>query len=35
MALKGRLPQRITAILVYGRLPLVFGGMLCAVAVMW
>jgi phosphatidylserine synthase len=30
-----RLPQRITAILVYGRLPLVFGGMLCAVAVMW
>jgi phosphatidylserine synthase len=35
MAHKGRLPQRITAILVYGRLPLVFGGMLCAVAVMW
>jgi phosphatidylserine synthase len=35
MALKGRLPQSITAILVYGRLPLVFGGMLCAVAVMW
>jgi phosphatidylserine synthase len=32
---KGRLPQRITAVLVYGRLPLVFGGMLCAVAVMW
>jgi phosphatidylserine synthase len=31
----GRLPQRITAVLVYGRLPLVFGGMLCAVAVMW
>ena len=30
-----RLPQRITALLVYGRLPLVFGGMLCAVDVMW
>ena len=30
-----RLPQRITALLVYGRLPLVFGGMLCAVEVMW
>ena len=30
-----RIPQKITAILVYGRLPLVFGGMLCAVAVMW
>jgi CDP-diacylglycerol--serine O-phosphatidyltransferase len=29
------IPQKITAILVYGRLPLVFGGMLCAVAVMW
>jgi phosphatidylserine synthase len=27
--------QKITAVLVYGRLPLVFGGMLCAVAVMW
>lgn len=30
-----RLPQRLTAVLVYGRLPLVFGGMLCAVDVMW
>jgi phosphatidylserine synthase len=30
-----RLPQRLTALLVYGRLPLVFGGMLCAVDVMW
>lgn len=29
------IPQKLTAILVYGRLPLVFGGMLCAVAVMW
>ncbi|MFO7707515.1 MAG: CDP-alcohol phosphatidyltransferase family protein [Desulfobacterales bacterium] len=27
--------QKITAVLVYGRLPLVFGGLLCAVAVMW
>ena len=35
MTHKGRLSQRITALLVYGRLPLVFGGMLCAVAVMW
>ena len=35
MTHSGRLPQRITAVLVYGRLPLVFGGMLCAVAVMW
>ncbi|MEJ5357960.1 MAG: CDP-alcohol phosphatidyltransferase family protein [Desulfobacterales bacterium] len=30
-----RFSQRITALLVFGRLPLVFGGMLCAVAVMW
>ena len=29
------IPQKLTAVLVYGRLPLVFGGMLCAVAVMW
>ncbi len=29
-----RFSQRITALLVFGRLPLVFGGMLCAVAVM-
>ena len=29
------IPQKITAVLVYGRLPLVFGGMLCAIAVMW
>ena len=35
MTHSGQLPQRITALLVYGRLPLVFGGMLCAVAVMW
>jgi phosphatidylserine synthase len=30
-----RIPQSITTVLVYGRLPLVFGAMLCAVAVMW
>jgi phosphatidylserine synthase len=35
MTPSGRIPQKITAVLVYGRLPLVFGGMLCAVAVMW
>ncbi|MBU0674177.1 MAG: CDP-alcohol phosphatidyltransferase family protein [Proteobacteria bacterium] len=29
------LPQKLTALLVYGRPPLVFGGMLCAIAVMW
>jgi CDP-diacylglycerol--serine O-phosphatidyltransferase len=29
------IPQKATAILVYGRPPLVFGGMLCAIAVMW
>ncbi|RPJ17782.1 MAG: CDP-alcohol phosphatidyltransferase [Desulfobacteraceae bacterium] len=30
-----RISKKVTAILVYGRLPLVFFGMLCAVAVMW
>lgn len=30
-----KIPQKITAILVYGRPPLVFAGMLCAIAVMW
>ncbi len=35
MTRNGRIPQQITAVLVYGRLPLVFGGMLCAVGVMW
>lgn len=29
------LSRRLTAILVYGRTPLVFGGMICALAVMW
>ncbi len=35
--MKGRLkiPKRVTAILVYMRPPLVFGGLICAVAVMW
>lgn len=32
---KPNLPQRITALLVYGRPPLVFFSMLCAFAVMW
>lgn len=30
-----RISRKLTALLVYGRPPLVFGGMLCAVAVMW
>lgn len=30
-----KIPQKLTALLVYGRLPLVFGGMLCAIVVMW
>lgn len=30
-----KIPQKITAVLVYGRPPLVFAGMLCAIAVMW
>ena len=30
-----QLPARITAVLVYGRPLLVFGGMICALAVMW
>ncbi|MFC1883389.1 CDP-alcohol phosphatidyltransferase family protein [Thermodesulfobacteriota bacterium] len=32
---KLHLPQKVTTILVYGRPPLVFGGLLCAIAVMW
>jgi len=35
MPIKLHIPQKITAILVYGRPPLVFGGMICAIAVMW
>ncbi|MCP4349680.1 MAG: CDP-alcohol phosphatidyltransferase [Desulfobacterales bacterium] len=35
MGRKLQIPQRVTAILVYGRPPLVFGGMLCAIGVMW
>jgi CDP-diacylglycerol---serine O-phosphatidyltransferase len=30
-----QIPQRVTAALVYGRPPLVFGGMLCGLYVMW
>ncbi len=29
------IPQKITALFVYGRPPLVFAGMICAIAVMW
>jgi phosphatidylserine synthase len=29
------IPQKVTTLLVYGRPPLVFGGMICAIAVMW
>ncbi|MCG6895381.1 MAG: CDP-alcohol phosphatidyltransferase family protein [Desulfobacteraceae bacterium] len=32
---KGKIPQRMAAILVYGRAPLAFTGMLCAIGVMW
>ena len=31
---KHHIPQKVAAILVYGRPPLIFGGMLCAIAVM-
>ena len=29
------IPKKLTTLLVYGRPPLVFGGMLCAIGVMW
>ncbi|MBI5559242.1 MAG: CDP-alcohol phosphatidyltransferase family protein [Deltaproteobacteria bacterium] len=32
---KKNFPQKLTALLIYGRPPLVFGGMVCAIAVMW
>jgi CDP-diacylglycerol--serine O-phosphatidyltransferase len=32
---KHYIPKSLTTLLVYGRPPLVFGGMLCAIAVMW
>jgi phosphatidylserine synthase len=35
MSDKFHFPNKVTAILVYGRPPLVFAGMLCAIAVMW
>ncbi|MFH2044158.1 MAG: CDP-alcohol phosphatidyltransferase family protein [Pseudomonadota bacterium] len=35
MTNKVKTPQKVTAMLVYGRLPLVSLGMLCAIAVMW
>ena len=35
MPSKQTIPKSLTTLLVYGRPPLVFGGMLCAIAVMW
>ncbi|MBT8363870.1 MAG: CDP-alcohol phosphatidyltransferase family protein [Deltaproteobacteria bacterium] len=35
MSGKHYIPKSLTTLLVYGRPPLVFGGMLCAIAVMW
>jgi phosphatidylserine synthase len=35
MPAKHNIPKKLTTLLVYGRPPLVFGGMLCAIAVMW
>ena len=32
---KQTIPKSLTTLLVYGRPPLVFGGLLCAIAVMW
>jgi len=35
MTKKQYIPKKLTTLLVYGRPPLVFGGMICAIAVMW
>ena len=35
MQSKKNFPQKLTALLIYGRPPLVLGGMICAIAVMW
>lgn len=35
MPVKKTIPQQLTTLFVYGRPPLVFGGMICAIAVMW
>ena len=35
MPSKKNFPQKLTALLIYGRPPLVFGGLVCAIAVMW
>ena len=32
---KHYIPKSLTTVFVYGRPPLVFGGLLCAIAVMW
>ncbi len=35
MPVQHSIPRKVTTLLVYGRPPLVFGGMLCAIGVMW
>jgi phosphatidylserine synthase len=35
MPQKQNIPKKLTTLLVYGRPPLVFGGLLCAIGVMW
>ncbi len=35
MPARHHISKQLTAVLVYGRPPLVFGGLLCAIAVMW
>jgi CDP-diacylglycerol--serine O-phosphatidyltransferase len=35
LAKKPNIPKQLTALFVYGRPPLIFGGLVCAVAVMW
>jgi CDP-diacylglycerol--serine O-phosphatidyltransferase len=35
MVNESNIPSKLTAVFVYGRPPLVFGGLVCAVAVMW
>ena len=35
MSGKHYIPKSLTTLLVYGRPPLVFGGLICAIAVMW
>ncbi len=35
MTKREHISQKITALFVYGRPPLVFAGLICAIAVMW